>query len=64
MKLNVKNIYKPRSKKVKKIIFALKVLIGTIATTSYIQQYEALAFWLLVSGALIDFLSEVIDYEE
>lgn len=63
MKMNIKNIYEPRSKRVKKIMLALKAFIGSIATANYIQQREDIAFWLLFGGALIDFLSEFIDDE-
>jgi hypothetical protein len=50
------NYFKENSKTVKITITALKAFIGTISTAAYVQGDAKLGFWLLFSGAALDFV--------
>lgn len=55
-----KNYFKNNSKSIKKLSLALKGFIGVIAVSSYVSNDPRLAFWLLVSGAAIEFLLQLL----
>lgn len=57
---NWKNFTKPTPTNILYLIEGLKGMIGTISITSYIQGNERFAFWLMVSGAILDFLAKFI----
>lgn len=50
----------PLPETTKRIMLGLKMLIGTVATFSYFQDHKGLAFFALVSGALIDFIVDTL----
>lgn len=50
------NYFKPNSKKAQRALLALKAMMGTIGGAAYFQGSPQAGFWLLVSGAAIDFL--------
>lgn len=58
--IDLKNLFRKTSQSVVKISLALRALIGTLATASYIQERPNLAFWLLVAGAIVDFLLQTL----
>lgn len=50
----MKNLFKTNSDKVHKVLMAIKLAIGSIAGSAFAMNNEKLAFWLLVSVAVID----------
>lgn len=54
------NYFKPNSVKAQKALLALKAMMGTIGGAAYFQGSPQAAFWLLVSGAAIDFLVQLL----
>ena len=46
----------PTSRNAKKVMAAMKTLIGTISLAKYFDGNKKAAFWFLVSGAILDFL--------
>jgi hypothetical protein len=55
--MKLSNYYnKPTSKKWLKFLFNLKIFLGSIAATSYIQNEKDLAFWILCVGGIIDLI--------
>lgn len=61
MKISTKYILKPKSLKIKKISLALRTFIGTISAGSYFTNNPDWAFWLLFSGAVIDFVMDMFE---
>lgn len=55
-----KNYFKNNSKSIKKLSLALKGFIGVIAVSSYVSNDPRLGFWLLVAGAAIEFLLQLL----
>ena len=51
-----KNYFKPTSKKIEKLLLALKGFVGTIAVTTFVSGDPKIAFYFLIGGAAIDFL--------
>lgn len=64
MRMSSKNIWLPKSKKIKKISLGIKGFIGTVCTGAYFDGSPHIAFWGLVSGALIDFALEFLPNDE
>lgn len=50
----MKNLFKPNSIKVSKILMSLKISIASLAVSSYAMNHEKLGFWLLVTVGLLD----------
>lgn len=57
MKYSLKGYFEPTPKNINKVLFGLKSLIATIAGSAYFSGNEKAALWILVSGAVIDFLA-------
>lgn len=62
--LSVRNIGKPRSKRVRKIATALRTLVGTIGTSAYFANYPNFSAIMFISGAVIDFVLECMPNED
>lgn len=58
--IDLKNIFRKTNPAIVKLSLALRTFIGTISTAAYFQDKPDLAFWLLVSGALIDLLLQML----
>jgi hypothetical protein len=58
--INLKNYFKQTSVRVKKLGLYLKGVIGTASGAAYIQNDPKLAFYLLLAGALITGLLELL----
>jgi len=50
------NYFKENSKTIKRVSLALKTFIGGISVSAYLGDQPKVAFWLLVFGAVLDFL--------
>ena len=50
----------PTPTNVKKWLLAVKGIIGTIAGSAFISGKETLAFWLMLAGAVINELGNLI----
>lgn len=59
-----KNYFKPTPVKLLKISTGLKALIGSISGATYLQGNPIAAFWLLVAGAVVDFLIQCVGEQE
>lgn len=46
--------YRPLPAPLKSFLTSFKLIIGSVAVSSYVTQNEKLGFWLLVIGAFID----------
>ena len=36
------------------LIVSIKTVVGTLAVSTYFMEYEKIAFWMLVFGAVLD----------
>ena len=50
----MKNLFKPNSIKVSKILMSLKISVASLAVSSYAMNHEKLGFWLLATVGVID----------
>lgn len=50
----MKNLFKPNSIKVSKMLMSLKISLGALGLSSYAMNHEKLGFWLLVAVGVID----------
>jgi hypothetical protein len=48
------------SRKVHKLLLALKVLLGTVSGAAYVMENVKMAFFLLLAGAILEFLAETV----
>lgn len=62
-KISLKNYFEPTPKNVKKWLLAIKSILGTISGAAYVNGNEKMAFWILVSGAVIDGLANLFNNE-
>lgn len=53
----------PTPKNVKKWLLAIESIIATCAGSAYITQHEQAAFWILISGAVINKLGNLLTDE-
>lgn len=61
--ISLKNYFEPTPKNVKKWLLAIKSILGTISGAAYVNGNEKMAFWILVSGAVIDGLANLFNNE-
>lgn len=54
------NYFKENSKTIKKVSLALKGFIGAVATSMFVQGNAKIAFVLLFTGALLDFILDLL----
>lgn len=54
--IKIHNPNKPNSERVVKILNALKIVIGSVAGAAYLADNPKLAFFVLLSGGIIDAL--------
>jgi hypothetical protein len=62
-KISLKNYFEPTPKNLRKWLLAIKSILGTISGAAYINGKEKVAFWILVSGAVIDGLANLFNNE-
>jgi hypothetical protein len=62
-KISLKNYFEPTPKNLRKWLLAIKSILGTISGAAYINGKEKVAFWILVGGAFIDELTNLISNE-
>lgn len=58
--LKFENIFKPTAASVVKLSLSLRVLVGVLASASYVQHKPGLSFGLLVAGAILDFVLQML----
>lgn len=58
--LKFENIFKPTAASVVKLSLSLRILIGVLASASYVQNKPGLSFGLLVAGAILDFVLQML----
>jgi hypothetical protein len=63
-KISLKNYFEPTPKNVKKWLLAIKSILATISVSAYVNGNEKIAFWILVGGAVIDELTNLISNED
>lgn len=63
-KISLKNYFEPTPKNVKRWLLAFKSILGTISGAAYVNGNEKVAFWILVGGACIDELTNLISNED
>jgi len=63
-RLSLKNYFEPTPKNVKKWLLAIKSILATISVSAYVNGNEKIAFWILVGGACIDELTNLISNED
>lgn len=63
-KISICNYFEPTPKNVKRWLLAIKSIIGTISVSAYVNGNEKVAFWILVGGACIDELTNLISHED
>ena len=52
--ISIKNYFEPTPKNVQKWLLALKSIMATIGGAAYFSENQKLAFWILVSGAVLN----------
>jgi hypothetical protein len=62
-KISLRNYFEPTPKNVKKWLLAIKSILATISVSAYVNGSEKVAFWILVGGACIDELTNLISNE-
>jgi hypothetical protein len=63
-KISLRNYFEPTPKNVKKWLLAIKSILATISVSAYVNGSEKVAFWILVGGACIDELTNLISNED
>lgn len=63
-KISIKNYFEPTPKNVKRWLLAIKSILATISVSAYVNGNEKVAFWILVGGACIDELTNLISNED
>jgi hypothetical protein len=58
--ISLKNYFEPTPKNVKKWLLAIKSVLATISVSAYVNGNEKIAFWILVGGACIDELTNLL----
>jgi len=58
--ISLKNYFEPTPKNVKKWLLAIKSILATISVSAYVNGNEKIAFWILVGGACIDELTNLL----
>lgn len=58
------NYFRPTSKKMLRLSLALRAAIGVLSMGSYFTQHEDLGFWLLISGAVIEFIIQLLSGDD
>jgi len=58
--ISLKNYFEPTPKNVKKWLLAIKSILATISGAAYVNGNEKIAFWILVGGACIDELTNLL----
>lgn len=51
----LKNYFKPTARKFLKLSLGLRAVIGFLSASAYIADHPGWSFWLLVSGAIVEF---------
>lgn len=64
MTVSHKNFFKAKSTKVKRISLAVKLLLASLAASSYAASHEGIGFWLLASAGIVDIISEFFAPDE
>jgi hypothetical protein len=62
-KISLRNYFEATPKNVKKWLLAIKSILATISVSAYVNGSEKVAFWILVGGACIDELTNLISNE-
>ncbi|NDC31803.1 MAG: hypothetical protein EBZ58_12910 [Bacteroidetes bacterium] len=62
--ISLKNYFDPTPKNVKRWLLAIKSILATISVSAYVNGNEKVAFWILVGGAVIDELTNLISNED
>ena len=55
-----KNFVKPTPTNLLFLVEGLKGIIGTVAISTYVTGNEKIAFWILIAGAALDFVTKVL----
>lgn len=63
-KISIKNYFEPTPKNVKRWLLAIKSILASISVSAYVNGNEKVAFWILVGGACIDELTNLISNED
>ena len=63
-RISIRNYFEPTPKNVKKWLLAIKSILATISVSAYVNGSEKVAFWILVGGAVIDELTNLISNED
>jgi len=58
--ISLKNYFEPTPKNVKKWLLAIKSILATVSGAAYVNGNEKIAFWILVGGACIDELTNLL----
>ena len=58
--ISLKNYFEPTPKNVNKWLLAIKSVLATISVSAYVNGNEKIAFWILVGGACIDELTNLL----
>jgi len=58
--ISLNNYFEPTPKNVKKWLLAIKSILATVSGAAYVNGNEKIAFWILVGGACIDELTNLL----
>jgi len=50
----MKNLFKPNSVKITKMLMSLKIALGTLGASAYAMSHEKVGFWLLAAVGVLD----------